>query len=172
MKRLCALFLSILMIFNVCLIAMADDTGSATVVDFEDIMDYLEKNDTTGDEAIADDNTVLDNENSEELSEEITEGETFAPIADDTVIDADDATVEESTNTDVIIVGDEESTETTTEITTEELTETTTEESHGTPYVWAMSDRNDGDYDAGLKFNGSFLKGSGELLMVMFIQIV
>ncbi|MEI3162313.1 MAG: hypothetical protein V8S74_02715 [Lachnospirales bacterium] len=39
MKRLCALFLSILMTFNVCFMAMADDTGSATVVDFQDIMD-------------------------------------------------------------------------------------------------------------------------------------
>lgn len=169
MKRLCALFLSILVIFNVCIIAMADDTGSATVVDFKDIMDYLEENDTTGDEAIADDNTVLDNENSEELSEElteettesITENETFAPISDDNVADADDAKVEESTNNDIIIVGDNEISETTTEIITEVEIETTTEESHGTPYVWVMSDRNDGDYDAGLKFNGSFLKGSG-----------
>ena len=124
MKRLCALFLSILMTFNVCIMAMADDTGSATVVDFQDIMNYLEENDTTGDEAIADDNTVLYNENSEELSEElteettesITENETFAPISDDNVADADDAKVEESTNNDIIIVGDNEISETTTEL--------------------------------------------------------
>lgn len=148
MKNLCALFIAILMTFNVCLTAMAEEMPLTTVVDFQDIMDNLEASDKIVDDAIADNGDIMleneiveetSEEVSEELTEEVTESETFAPIANDTIDDADDAKTEEDTNDDIIIIDSEEistgvyvesttenNTELEKEVTTEVLVEATT----------------------------------------------